>query len=94
VVSSKRTRASGFSSTTVFSVVSVVAPAALLPLLNNSATRDEGASLYSAHLSWTGLWHQSLVVDRVIVTYYAMLHLWLELSSSTQWARALSLLAY
>jgi mannosyltransferase len=78
----------------VFAVVAIVSAVALLPFLNKTMWRDEGASLYSAHLSWTGLWHQSLVVDRVVLAYYAILHIWLELSGGIQWARALSLVAY
>ena len=56
--------------------------------------RDEGASLYSAHLSWSGLWSQSKLVDVVLLPYYALLHLWVHLSGGIEWARSLSLLAY
>lgn len=78
----------------MYAVIAVVSATALLPSLNKSMFRDEGASLYSAHLSWLDLWQQSLVVDRVLLGYYALLHLWLEVSSSIEWARALSLIAY
>jgi mannosyltransferase len=66
----------------------------LLPFLDKSVWKDEGASLYSARLSWTSLWHETLVVDRVLLPYYALLHLWLDISYNIEWARALSLLAY
>jgi uncharacterized membrane protein len=77
-----------------FAILATLSVAALLPFLNKSIWRDEGASLYSAHLSWSALWHQSLFVDRVLLVYYVLLHLWLELSYSIEWARALSLLAF
>jgi 4-amino-4-deoxy-L-arabinose transferase-like glycosyltransferase len=78
----------------VFVILATVSVAALLPFLNKSIWRDEGASLYSAHLSWSALWHQSLVVDRVLLVYYALLHFWMELSYNVEWARTLSLLAF
>ena len=56
--------------------------------------RDEGSSLYSAHLPWSELWQQSRLVDAVMLPYYALLHLWVQVSSSIEWARSLSLLAY
>ncbi len=56
--------------------------------------RDEGSSLYSAHLPWSDLWQQSRLVDVVMLPYYALLHLWVQVSSSIEWARSLSLLAY
>jgi hypothetical protein len=56
--------------------------------------RDEGASLYSAHLGWSGLLSQSKLVDVVLLPYYALLHLWVHLTGSIEWARSLSLLAY
>jgi len=78
----------------LFASVSALFVAVMFPSLNNSMWRDEAASLYSAHLSWTQLWRESLVVDRVLLTYYALLHVWLNLSYSIEWARVLSLLAY
>ncbi len=55
---------------------------------------DEGATLYSAHLSWSDLWAQSLHVDLVMLPYYVLVHFWLMLSGSIAWVRALSLFAY
>jgi len=66
----------------------------MLPFLGKSLSRDEGASLYSAHLSWSVLWRQSSVVDRVILPYYALLHLWVEISGSIEWIRLLSVIAF
>jgi mannosyltransferase len=56
--------------------------------------RDEGASLYSAHLKWSALWQQSLVVDRVVLPYYWFLHVWLSISHTIEWARLPSLIAF
>jgi mannosyltransferase len=72
----------------------VLASAELLPMLNKSLWLDEGASLYSAHLSWSALWHQSRVVDRVFLAYYAVLHLWVEISANIEWVRFLSVIAF
>ena len=55
---------------------------------------DEGATLYSAHLSWANLWAQSQHVDRVLLPYYVLVHFWLALSGSIAWVRALSLFAF
>ncbi len=55
---------------------------------------DEGATLYSAHLSWSNLWAQSLHVDLVLLPYYVLIHFWLTISGTIQWVRALSLFAY
>ena len=55
---------------------------------------DEGATLYSAHLSWANLWAQSQHVDRVLLPYYVLVHFWLALSGNIAWIRALSLLAF
>lgn len=63
-------------------------------MLNKSLWLDEGASLYSAHLSWSALWHQSRVVDRVFLAYYAVLHLWVEISANIEWVRFLSVIAF
>ena len=74
--------------------IAVVAPLALFPSLGKSIWTDESVSLYSAHLSWSALWQQSHVVDRVFLPYYALLHVWLLINGSIEWARVLSLLAY
>ena len=66
----------------------------LLPWLGISMFADEGATLYSAHLSWSDLWAQSLHVDLVMLPYYVLVHFWLMLSGSIAWVRALSLFAY
>jgi hypothetical protein len=63
-------------------------------MLNKSIWIDEGTSLYSARLSWNGLWHQSTVVDRVFLAYYAVLHLWVDVSASVEWVRLLSVVAF
>ena len=76
------------------SLIALTAAAGLSPWLGKSLWRDEGASLYSARLGWGQLWRQSNVVDRVLLPYYSLLHLWLTISYSVQWARTLSLAAY
>jgi mannosyltransferase len=63
-------------------------------MLNKSLWLDQGASLYSAHLSWSALWSQSKVVDRVFLPYYVLLHLWIEVSASIEWIRLLSVIAF
>ena len=55
---------------------------------------DEGATLYSAHLSWSNLWSQSRHVDLVFLPYYVLIHFWLMVSGDIAWVRALSLFAY
>jgi mannosyltransferase len=82
------------ASNVIYAIVALVSMATLLPFLNESLGRDEAASLYSARLSWSSLWHLSFVVDRVLLVYYVLLHFWLDLSYSIDWARALSLLAF
>lgn len=77
-----------------FLSIGVLASAELLPTLNKSLWLDEGSSLYSAHLSWSALWHQSRVVDRVFLAYYAVMHLWVEISASIEWVRFLSVIAF
>jgi mannosyltransferase len=72
----------------------VAATLGLLPWLGNSMFADEGATLYSAHLSWSNLWAQSLHVDLVLLPYYVLVHFWVMLSESIAWVRALSLFAF
>jgi uncharacterized membrane protein len=74
--------------------IAALATVALVPFLGKSLWTDEGASLYSARLSWSGLWRQSEVVDRVYVLYYSFLHLWIHVNGTIEWLRAPSLLAY
>jgi mannosyltransferase len=40
------------------------------------------------------LWRQSTVVDRVLLAYYALLHVWTEVSGSIEWIRFLSVIAF
>jgi len=77
-----------------YAIVAIASVAALLPFLDKSVWRDEGATLYSSRLSWSALWHESLVDDRVLLPYYAFLHLWLNVSFNIEWARLPSLLSY
>lgn len=74
--------------------IAVSASIGLLPWLDKPLFRDEGASLYSAHLDWTALWQQSRVVDLVLLPYYSFLHMWVEFSGNIEWVRLPSLLAY
>jgi 4-amino-4-deoxy-L-arabinose transferase-like glycosyltransferase len=74
--------------------IAVAASLGLLPWLGISMFADEGATLYSAHLSWSNLWAQSQHVDLVLLPYYVVVHFWLMVSGSIAWVRALSLLAY
>ncbi len=78
----------------IVAVIAAAATAALLPWLDKPLFRDEGASLYSGGLSWSRLWQQSRVVDLVLLPYYSLLHLWLQVSDSAEWTRVLSLLAF
>ena len=55
---------------------------------------DEGATLYSAHLSWSNLWAQSQHVDLVLLPYYVLVHFWIMVSGTIEWVRALSLFAF
>ena len=75
-------------------VIAVLATGGLFPFVNKSMWIDEAASLYSSHLGWSALWQQSRVVDRVYLLYYAILHIWVELSGTIEWMRCLSLLAF
>lgn len=74
--------------------IGVLASACLVPWLGGSIFHDEGASLYSAHLSWSALWTQSRHVDLVFLPYYAFLHVWVSISGMIAWARLPSLAAY
>lgn len=74
--------------------IAIVATLGLLPWLDESMFADEGATLYSAHLSWSNLWAQSLHVDLVLLPYYVLVHGWLMVSGNIAWIRTLSLLAY
>jgi hypothetical protein len=74
--------------------VAVAATLGLLPWLGSSMFAAEGATLYSAHLSWSALWAQSQHVDRVLLPYYVVLHFWVMVSGNIEWVRALSLVAY
>lgn len=75
-------------------VIAVVASVGLLPWIGGSMFADEGATLYSAHLSWSNLWAQSTHVDLVLLPYYVLVHGWIAISGNIAWVRALSLLAY
>jgi mannosyltransferase len=74
--------------------VGVIATIALVPWLGASIFQDEGASLYSARLSWSDLWAETQHQDLVLLPYYVLLHFWLLVSSSIEWARVPSLLAF
>ncbi len=74
--------------------VAVAASLGLLPWLGVSMFADEGATLYSAHLSWSSLWAQSQHVDLVVLPYYVLIHLWLMVSGNIAWVRGLSLFTY
>jgi hypothetical protein len=74
--------------------VALVASLGLLPWLGSSMFADEGATLYSAHLSWANLWAQSHHVDLVLFPYYVLIHFWMMVSGTIAWVRTLSLLAY
>jgi mannosyltransferase len=87
----RRTPAASYG---ILGSVSVLAMLALAPWLNKSLWVDEGASVYSAHLSWSGLWRQSRVVDLVYLPYYSLLHVWVGVSSSIEWMRVPSVLAF
>ena len=74
--------------------VAVVFTLGLSTSIAKSIWTDDAASLYSARLSWGQLWRQSRIVDRVYLPYYALLHVWLLVSTSVEWARVPSLVAY
>lgn len=74
--------------------IAIAASLGVLPWLDASMFADEGATLYSAHLSWANLWAQSQQVDLVLLPYYVLVHFWVMLSGNIAWVRALSLLAF
>jgi hypothetical protein len=74
--------------------IAVAASLGILPWLGVSMFADEGATLYSARLSWSNLWAQSQHVDLVLLPYYVVIHFWLMVSGNIAWVRALSLLAF
>ena len=77
-----------------YGVIAIVSAVGVGASLGKSIWVDEGASIYSAHLSWHALWEQSHVIDRVFLPYYALLHVWVLANSSIEWARVPSLLVY
>ena len=78
----------------ILAAIAGAAAMGLLPWLGKPAFPDEVASLSSGHLGWTALWQHSHVVDLVLLPYYSLLHLWLQLSAGSEWARLPSLLAF
>lgn len=74
--------------------IAVAATLGVLPWLGASMFADEGATLYSAHLSWSNLWAQSQHVDLVLLPYYVLIHFWQMISANIMWVRALSLFAF
>jgi mannosyltransferase len=74
--------------------VAVAASLGVWPWLGVSMFADEGATVYSAHLSWSNLWAQSQHVDLVLLPYYVLIHYWQMVSGNIAWVRALSLLAF
>ena len=74
--------------------IALAASLGVLPWLGVSMFADEGATVYSAHLSWSDLWAQSQHVDLVLLPYYALVHYWQMISGNIAWVRTLSLLAF
>lgn len=74
--------------------IALVASLGVLPWLEGSMFADEGATLYSARLSWSDLWAQSQHVDLVLLPYYALMHFWILVSGNVAWVRAISLFAF
>ena len=74
--------------------IAIAASLGVLPWLEESMFADEGATIYSAHLSWANLWAQSQHVDLVLLPYYVLVHFWVMLSGNIAWVRALSLFAF
>jgi 4-amino-4-deoxy-L-arabinose transferase-like glycosyltransferase len=74
--------------------IALLATLGLLPWLGKSMFADEGATVYSAHLSWSNLWAQSRHVDLVMLPYYVVVHFWVMVSGNIAFIRALSLLTY
>ena len=59
----------------VYAAIALISALAILPSIGKSIWTDEAVSMYSARLSWSALWQQSHVVDRVFLPYYTLLHL-------------------
>lgn len=74
--------------------IALVASFGLVRWLDTSLFADEGATLYSAHLSWSDLWAQSRHVDLVLLPYYVIVRGWILVSGNIAWVRSLSLLSY
>ncbi len=74
--------------------LAVASSLALLPWLNKPVFPDERVSLRAARLSWTALAQHSRVIDLVLLPYYSLLHLWLQVFGGIEWARFLSLVAF
>ena len=87
---SRSTRAT----TGILAAIAGLASIGLLPWLGKPVFPDEGASLLAARLGWSALWRHSRAVDLVLLPYYSLLHLWIQVSGSIEWARFLSLLAF
>jgi mannosyltransferase len=86
-------RAAGATSG-ILALIALSASLALLPWLRKAAFPDEAVTLRSARLGWTALWQQSHVMDLVLLPYYSLVHLWIQLSGTIEWVRLLSLLAF
>src|ERR1700691_595050 len=74
--------------------IAAAASLCVLPWLGASMFADEGATLYSARLSWSNLSAQSQHVDLVLLPYYVLIHCWLMVSGNILWLRELSLFAF
>lgn len=72
----------------------IVAASTTLPWMNRPMFRDEAATIYSAHLSWSHLLQQSRHVDFVLLPYYALMHVWFMASGRVEWGRLLSAAAF
>jgi hypothetical protein len=70
--------------------VAVAASLGVWPWLGVSMFADEGATVYSAHLSWSNLWAQSQHVDLVLLPYYVLIHYWQMVSGNIAWVRAVA----
>lgn len=82
-------------SSVVPGLLAVAMAAALLPAARTLViSRDEAATLHSAHLSAGGLLDQARVQDVALAPYYLLVHGWLAVGTGLPWARTLSLLGY